>query len=156
MLKGVKWSANLWVWNGPRDGTFHYPRLSKDVSLRNDHAGRAKVFKEDEFLGTLDPGEEAPFFMHFGQTWKVVSEDDPSMILAEWTIDGPEPGTYVHYKNGKHYTVIDVVTHSETEEIMVLYRAEYGDYGLWVRPLVMFMEMVHNNGEQVRRFEPVQ
>jgi len=70
--------------------------------------------------------------------------------------DRPEPGTYVHYKNGKHYTVIDVVTHSETEEMMVLYRAEYGDYGLWVRPLVMFMEVVDNKGEQVRRFEPVQ
>ena len=46
----------------------------------------------------------------------------------------PEPGAYVHYKNGKHYTVIDVVRHSETEELMVLYRAEYGDYSLWVRP----------------------
>ena len=50
-------------------------------------------------------------------------------------INQPNPGTYVHYKNGKHYTVIDVVRHSETEECMVLYRAEYGDYGLWVRPL---------------------
>ena len=69
--------------------------------------------------------------------------------------DRPDPGTYVHYKNGKHYTVIDVVRHSETEEWMVLYRAEYGDYGLWVRPLVMFMERVNKNGKQLRRFEPV-
>ena len=67
----------------------------------------------------------------------------------------PDPGTYVHYMNGKHYTVIDVVRHSETEETMVLYRAEYGDYGLWVRPLAMFTEMVNKNGKQVRRFEPV-
>jgi hypothetical protein len=66
-----------------------------------------------------------------------------------------EPGAYVHYKNGKHYTVIDVVRHSETEELMVLYRAEYGDYSLWVRPLAMFLEMVNKNGQQVRRFEPV-
>ena len=71
-------------------------------------------------------------------------------------IDRPDPGTYVHYKNGKNYTVIDVVRHSETEECMVLYRAEYGDYGLWVRPLAIFMEMVSKNGKQVRRFEPVQ
>ena len=71
-------------------------------------------------------------------------------------IDRPDPGTYVHYKNGKYYTVIDVVRHSETEECMVLYRAEYGDYGLWVRPLAIFMEMVSKNGKQVRRFEPVQ
>ena len=70
-------------------------------------------------------------------------------------IHQPKPGTYVHYKNGKHYTVIDVVRHSETEECMVLYRAEYGDYGLWVRPLTMFMEMVNKNGKQVRRFEPI-
>lgn len=67
----------------------------------------------------------------------------------------PVPGAYVHYKNGKHYTVIDVVRHSETEELMVLYRAEYGDYSLWVRPLAMFLEMVNQNGQQVRRFEPV-
>ena len=70
-------------------------------------------------------------------------------------IHQPNPGTYVHYKNGKHYTVIDVVRHSETEECMVLYRAEYGDYGLWVRPLTMFMETVNKNGKQVRRFEPI-
>ena len=71
-------------------------------------------------------------------------------------IHRPGPGTYIHYKNGKRYTVIDVVRHSETEECMVLYRAEYGDYGLWVRPLAIFMQMVSKNGKQVRRFEPVQ
>ena len=68
--------------------------------------------------------------------------------------DLPEPGNYVHYKNGKHYTVIDVVRHSETEEWMVLYRAEYGDFGLWVRPLTMFMELVEVDGHQIRRFRP--
>jgi hypothetical protein len=67
----------------------------------------------------------------------------------------PDSGTYVHYKNGKHYTVIDVVRHSETEELMVLYRAEYGDFGLWVRPLTMFMETVEVNGQHIRRFRPV-
>ena len=69
--------------------------------------------------------------------------------------DLPEPGNYVHYKNGKQYKVIDVVRHSETEEWMVLYRAEYGDFGLWVRPLAMFMETVEVDGQQVRRFRPV-
>tara|TARA_B100000900_G_scaffold104659_1_gene86855 strand:- start:1294 stop:1509 length:216 start_codon:yes stop_codon:yes gene_type:complete len=69
--------------------------------------------------------------------------------------DLPEPGNYVHYKNGKHYKVIDVVRHSETEEWMVLYRAEYGDFGLWVRPLTMFMETVELDGQQIRRFRPV-
>ena len=65
----------------------------------------------------------------------------------------PKPGTYVHYKNGKHYKVIDVVTHSETEETMVLYRAEYGSFGLWVRPLEMFMEWVQVEGQEVPRFK---
>ena len=69
--------------------------------------------------------------------------------------DLPEPGNYVHYKNGKHYKVIDVVRHSETEEWMVLYRAEYGDFGLWVRPLTMFMETVEVDGQQIRRFRLV-
>ena len=69
--------------------------------------------------------------------------------------DLPEPGNYVHYKNGKHYKVIDVVRHSETEEWMVLYRAEYGDFGLWVRPLTMFMERVEVDGQKIRRFRPV-
>ena len=69
--------------------------------------------------------------------------------------DRPEPGTYVHYKNGMHYTVIDVVGHSETEEHMVLYRAEYGDYDLWVRPLTMFMETVEKDGHLVSRFAPL-
>ena len=64
----------------------------------------------------------------------------------------PEPGTYVHYKTGRYYKVIDVVRHSETEEWMLLYRA---DYGLWVRPLAMFMEIVEKDGEPVRRFAPL-
>jgi hypothetical protein len=67
--------------------------------------------------------------------------------------DRPEPGTYVHYKNGERYTVIDVVRHSETEEWMVLYRAEYGDYGLWVRPLKSFLEQVNLDGQFVPRFK---
>ena len=65
----------------------------------------------------------------------------------------PEPGTYIHYKNGKHYRVIDIVRHSETEEWMVLYRAEYGDYGLWVRPLKNFLEQVSLGGQLVPRFK---
>ena len=65
----------------------------------------------------------------------------------------PEPGNYIHYKKGKHYTVIDVVRHSETEEWMVLYRTEYGDYGLWVRPLKNFLEQVSLDGQLVPRFK---
>lgn len=54
----------------------------------------------------------------------------------------PVPGIYRHYK-GALYEVIGVARHSETEESLVTYRALYGDYGLWVRPLAMFIETVN-------------
>jgi len=63
-----------------------------------------------------------------------------------------EKGIYRHYK-GKRYEVIDVVRHSETEEQMVLYRALYGERGLWVRPLDMFCEEVTFNCVRRPRFE---
>lgn len=64
-------------------------------------------------------------------------------------------GIYRHYK-GNLYQVLDVVTHSETEEKLVLYKALYGDFGLWVRPAAMFSETVTHAGENVRRFELIQ
>jgi len=63
-----------------------------------------------------------------------------------------EPGTYRHYKGGE-YEVIGVARHSETEEQLVVYRPQYGERGLWVRPLTMFCETVEAGGEQVPRFE---
>jgi hypothetical protein len=62
------------------------------------------------------------------------------------------PGRYRHYK-GNDYTVIGIVRHSETQEELVVYRQEYGDNGLWVRPLAMFVETVEVDGELVARFE---
>ena len=64
-----------------------------------------------------------------------------------------EPGTYRHYK-GNLYEVIDVARHSETEEQLVVYRALYGERGLWVRPLAMFSETVDVDGVAVPRFTP--
>jgi len=60
-------------------------------------------------------------------------------------------GLYRHYK-GAQYQVIDTVRHSETEEELVLYRALYGEKGLWVRPLIMFTETVWVNGKEEPRF----
>jgi hypothetical protein len=65
-----------------------------------------------------------------------------------------QPGRYRHYK-GKEYTVIGVALHSETHEELVVYRQEYGDYGLWVRPKKMFLETVTVDGRAVPRFRYV-
>ena len=62
------------------------------------------------------------------------------------------PGLYQHYK-GMRYEVIGTVRHSETLEPMTLYRALYGENGLWVRPAAMFNEVVVINGVRQLRFE---
>ena len=62
-----------------------------------------------------------------------------------------KPGLYQHYK-GQQYHVIDVARHSETEEELVVYRALYGERGLWVRPKAMFSESVTKNGKTMERF----
>ena len=61
------------------------------------------------------------------------------------------PGLYRHYK-GNLYEVLDTVRHSETLEPMTLYRALYGEHGLWVRPAAMFAENVVIDGVQQARF----
>jgi hypothetical protein len=61
------------------------------------------------------------------------------------------PGRYRHYK-GNEYEVIAEVTHSETEEQLVLYRALYGEQRLWVRPKAMFYETVIVQGQKMPRF----
>ena len=65
------------------------------------------------------------------------------------------PGRYRHYKNNNEYTVISIVRHSETEETLVLYRAEYGKRELWVRPIQNFCEWVDVGDFKVQRFELV-
>ena len=60
-------------------------------------------------------------------------------------------GRYRHFK-GKEYEVIGVATHSETLEPMVVYRALYGEGGLWVRPAAMWTEQVDRDGYSGPRF----
>ncbi len=61
------------------------------------------------------------------------------------------PGRYRHYK-GMMYEVIATARHSETLEPMTLYRALYGEHGLWVRPAAMFNEEVVIEGLRQPRF----
>jgi cyclomaltodextrinase len=62
-----------------------------------------------------------------------------------------QPGRYRHFK-GNEYTVLGVARHSETLEELVVYRAEYGERGLWVRPVAMFLETVQVQGKPTPRF----
>lgn len=64
------------------------------------------------------------------------------------------PGRYRHYK-GMPYEVIGTVRHSETLEPLTLYRALYGEQGLWVRPAAMFNEEVVIDGVRQPRFARV-
>ena len=60
-------------------------------------------------------------------------------------------GRYCHFK-GNEYEVIGSAKHSETTEEMVVYRALYGEQGLWVRPASMWNETVERDGKVYQRF----
>ena len=64
---------------------------------------------------------------------------------------GIKPGRYRHFK-GNEYEVIGVAKDSETQLEMVVYRALYGERGLWVRPFGMFTEEIERDGKIFRRF----
>jgi hypothetical protein len=69
-------------------------------------------------------------------------------------MDPIAPGRYRHYK-GKDYEVLFEARHSETEEVLVIYRALYGERGMWARPKAMFIETVVVDDEARPRFAPV-
>ena len=60
-------------------------------------------------------------------------------------------GRYRHFK-GNEYEVLFIAKHSETLEPMVVYRALYGEGGVWVRPLSMWNETVAHEGKKQKRF----
>jgi len=64
-------------------------------------------------------------------------------------------GRYRHFK-GKEYEVIDIARHSETMEEHVVYRALYGDFGLWIRPANMFFETIVRDGKSMARFSYIE
>lgn len=63
-----------------------------------------------------------------------------------------KPGTkFRHYKQ-KDYEILTLATDESTEEAVVVYRALYGDYGVWVRRVSNFCETVEVDGQSVERF----
>ena len=66
-------------------------------------------------------------------------------------MDELKPGRYRHFK-GNEYELLGVARHSETLEPMVVYRALYGERGLWVRPAAMWSEQVERDGYCGPRF----
>lgn len=66
-----------------------------------------------------------------------------------------KPGRYRHFK-GNEYEVIGTARHSETMEELVVYRACYGERGLWVRPAAMWSEVVERDGWRGARFTKVE
>ena len=66
-----------------------------------------------------------------------------------------KPGRYRHFKGGE-YEVQGIATHSETGEQLVVYTPLYGEGGLWVRPLSMFLETVDRDGELQFRFTRIE
>ena len=67
------------------------------------------------------------------------------------SVDTIRPGRWHHFK-GRDYEVLFTARHSETEQPMVVYRALYGDEGLWVRPASMWCETVDRDGVRINRF----
>jgi len=63
-----------------------------------------------------------------------------------------KPGIYRHYK-GKDYQVIGTAQHSETKEVLVVYKPLYNNSGFWVRPLSMFSEAIDVDGVSIPRFK---
>lgn len=63
-----------------------------------------------------------------------------------------QPGLYQHYK-GNFYQVLGLGLHEETHEELVIYRALYGDYTLWVRPRDVFTQTVIHNNSEIPRFK---
>jgi cyclomaltodextrinase / maltogenic alpha-amylase / neopullulanase len=63
-----------------------------------------------------------------------------------------KPGRYRHFK-GNEYEVVAVAKDSETMEEVVVYRALYGERGLWVRPAKMFAEVIERDGRTMPRFQ---
>lgn len=79
----------------------------------------------------------------------VPSREAPTLAKAS-----PRPGLYRHFKGGE-YEFLSVAHHSETKELLAVYRSVEDRDTIWVRPLEMFTELVEYADTELPRFEPV-
>ena len=80
---------------------------------------------------------------------------DDAQSAYEEAVRAIPPGRYRHFK-GRMYEVLCIARHSETLAPMVVYRALYGEHGVWVRPASMWSERVERDGGVFRRFTRVE
>ena len=71
---------------------------------------------------------------------------------SEATTLALKKGIYRHFK-GNLYQLLEIAKHSETMEEFVVYKALYGEQGVWIRPLAMFEETIKRDGVNLKRFE---
>ena len=77
------------------------------------------------------------------------------MLTYEQAVSEISPGRYRHFK-GNEYEVLCIARHSETTEPMVVYKALYGEGGVWVRPADMWNETVIRDGVTYQRFTRIE
>jgi hypothetical protein len=78
----------------------------------------------------------------------------PSREASTHAKTPPAPGLYRHFKGGE-YELLSVARHSETKELLAVYKPVDDQETIWVRPLEMFTELVDHAGAQLPRFEPI-
>lgn len=115
------------------------PPMSSMILVENDGSFRID-FSENEDDMRIPATENAP---------SPTQEKEPELVPEEIV-----KGKYRHFK-GNEYEVIDFAKDSETTELMVIYRALYGEHDLWVRPYKMFQEIIERDGKKIRRFEKI-
>ena len=115
------------------------------------------VISQERFNQNVQlPGVDADACPRFQSVHTVTTQFSPA-----YTGNAVQPGAqYQHYRNGKKYTILDVAYEAQSNDQLVVYRAEYtdekfGTHALWVRPLAMFTETVTENGNSVARFKKI-
>lgn len=115
------------------------PPMSSMILVAND--GSFQIDFSDDENDMPTPAVEEPTAQP--------APEEPELVPEEIV-----KGRYRHFK-GNEYEVIDFAKDSETTELMVIYRALYGEHDLWVRPYKMFQEIIERDGKKMRRFERI-